>query len=61
MSLFGLATVGVAPLSIAAAALITGQAGLRAAFLFAAALALIGAVACAINAPVRRLQLQPAN
>ncbi|MFJ8207527.1 MFS transporter [Micromonospora chalcea] len=61
MSLFGLATVGVAPLSIAAAAVITEQAGLRAAFFFAAALALIGAVACAINAPVRRLQLQPAN
>ena len=61
MSLFGLATVGVAPLSIAAAALVTEQAGLRTAFLFAAALTLIGAIACTTSSYVRRIQLRPSN
>ncbi|RKF24829.1 MFS transporter [Micromonospora globbae] len=61
MSLFGLATVGVAPLSIAAAALITEQAGLRTAFLFAATLTLIGAIACTASTYVRRIQLRPSS
>ncbi|MEV0396688.1 MFS transporter [Polymorphospora rubra] len=58
MSLFGIATIGTAPLSIAAAALITDQAGLRTAFLYASALTLIGALACAASSSVRRLQIQ---
>ncbi|SCL45690.1 MFS transporter [Micromonospora peucetia] len=58
MSLFALATVGVSPLSIAAAALITDQAGLRTAFLAAAALALVGAAACITSGPVRNIALK---
>lgn len=60
MSLFALATVGVSPLSIAVAAMITDQAGLPTAFLAAAALALIGAVACITSRPVRSITSTPA-
>jgi MFS family permease len=59
MSLFGIATLGMSPLSIAAAAAITQQTSLSTAFLFASGLILVGAVACALSPSVRMQRGHP--
>ena len=59
MSMFALATVGVSPLSIAAAAIVTERGGLQPAFITAAALALIGSVICLTSRSVRDITFLP--
>lgn len=59
MSLFAIATVGTAPLSLAGTALLTRHAGLPATFLTAAALVLTAAFACLTSRPLRAATLAP--